>query len=98
MSVMVQLEANLKSEDVYDDFVAYGRSVLPDTRAYEGCEGLTINRNMDDPKNFSIVEQWETRAHYEKYLAWRGETGVLDKLGSFLSGPPNIRFFTNVGV
>ena len=27
-------------------------------------------------------ERWESRDHYQKYLAWRTETGVLNALGA----------------
>jgi quinol monooxygenase YgiN len=40
-----------------------------------------------------IVERWDSRRHHEKYLAWRTETGVMDKLGGMLAGPPSMRYF-----
>ena len=98
MSVLVTLEANLKGDDEFAKFEQMGRDLLPDTRAYEGCEGITIHRNMDDPTNVVLVEHWTSREHYEKYLAWRDETGVLAQLGELLTGPPNIRFYDIVGV
>ena len=98
MSVLVLLEGNLKSEDEFASFAKMSRDLLPATRAYEGCEGLTSHRNEDDPLNIVLVDRWETRAHYEKYLAWRDETGVLAKFGELLSGPPNIRFYSTVGI
>jgi quinol monooxygenase YgiN len=45
-----------------------------------------------------IVEQWDTRGHYEKYLAWRTESGVMDEFAAMMAGPPNIRFFDYFGV
>ena len=53
---------------------------------------------MDDPSNIVIVENWETRGHYEAYLKWREERGDLDKLGTMLEGAPSIRFYDIVGV
>ena len=53
---------------------------------------------MDDSNNIAIVENWETREHYEKYFKWREDRGDLEKLGAMVTGPPNIRFFTIVGV
>ena len=54
--------------------------VLPDTRAYNGCEGLNVHLNQDDGNNLVIVERWQSRPHYEKYFAWRQETGLIDRL------------------
>jgi quinol monooxygenase YgiN len=45
--------------------------ILPDTRAYDGCEGLDVHLNQDDGDNLVIVERWQSRPHYEKYFAWR---------------------------
>ena len=44
------------------------------------------------------VEDWNSRQHYEKYLAWRTERGDLDKLVGWIQGDPSIRYFDNVGV
>ena len=57
-----------------------------------------MHQNDDDPTLFLVWEKWATRPHYEDYLAWRTETGVLDKLLAVLAGEPSIRFFNHVGV
>ena len=95
MSVSVILEATVKDMDAFEALLI---KELPATRSYEGCEGLTVHRNVDDTANVVVIERRETRPHYEKYLAWREETGVLDQLVALLEGPPNIRFYSNVGV
>ncbi len=50
-------------------------------------------RNQDDPDVLVAVEEWESKAHYEKYLAWRTETGVMDNLKELIAEPPSIRYF-----
>jgi quinol monooxygenase YgiN len=65
---------------------------IPDTRSYEGCQDITAYINEDD-KTIVMVEHWDSKAHYEKYLAWREETGVLSDFGALLEGAPMIRFF-----
>lgn len=79
-------------------FDALMRDILADTRAYDGCEGITVQRNQDDASKVLLIEHWESRSHYDKYLAWRRETGVLGKIGELLDGPPSIRYYVNVGV
>ena len=96
MSVKVVLEFQTAPESV-EDVKEFLRAALPDTRAYDGFESLTVHQNDDDPTSFLIWEQWVTRQHYETYLAWRQETGVLDKLVAMLRGAPSIRFFNPVG-
>ena len=71
-------------------------SILGDTRAFEGCKGVDVVANQDEAENFVLIESWETREHYEKYLAWRQERGDLDALGALLAAPPSIRFFSDV--
>ena len=53
MSVLVILEAKATKPD---EFEALLREEIHHTRAYDGCEGLTVHRNMDDSNNIVIVE------------------------------------------
>ena len=71
MSVSVIVEGTVKEMDAFEALLL---KELPATRSYEGCEGLTVHRNMDEPANVVLIERWETRAHYDKYLAWCDET------------------------
>ncbi|MFQ6092923.1 MAG: putative quinol monooxygenase [bacterium] len=95
MSVLVLLEAQIKSEDV-SDMKSYLAEILPDTRAYDGCQAIDAYFNTEDVGNMVLVEHWDSRARYEKYLAWRTETGVLDKIGAMTAGPPSIRYFERI--
>jgi quinol monooxygenase YgiN len=95
MSVLVLLEAQVKSEDI-SDMKSYLAEILPDTRAYDGCQGIDVYFDTEDTGNMVLVEHWDSRAHYEKYLAWRTETGVLDKVVAMLAGPPSIRYFERI--
>jgi len=72
--------------------------VLSDTRRYEGCEGLEVKINQDDTDNLVIIERWQSRQHYEKYFAWRQETGLLDRLGPLLGAPPALRYLEDTGI
>ena len=97
MSVHVMLEINVKPESA-DDLNTLMKEILPDTRAYDGCEGITVQSNVDDSNNVVILEQWQSRENHEKYLAWRTETGVMDKIGSMLVSEPSLRYFNVVDV
>ena len=61
------------------------QQVLPDTRAYDGCLGL---ESWLDKERSTIVltEQWVSFDHYDRYLAWRGETGALGAVAALLDG------------
>jgi quinol monooxygenase YgiN len=43
-----------------------------------------------------LYERWDSRQHYDHYLAWRYESGVVEKLGAMLNGPPSIRYYERV--
>jgi quinol monooxygenase YgiN len=92
MSVTVLLEATVKPEEV-SNMKSYLAEILPDSRKYEGCKGMEVYFNTEDEDNMILLERWDSRQHHEKYLGWRTETGVMDKLGGMLAGPPSIRYF-----
>ena len=68
-------------------------TVLPDTRSYDGFISLNTYRDQNDPDVFVLVEEFESKAHRETYLAWRVETGVFTQLGEALAESPSIRYF-----
>ena len=92
MSTVVLLEIQVRPEAV-DEMKSFLKDILPDTRSYEGCQGIDVYDNLDDAENIVVYERWDSRPHYEKYLAWRTETGVVDQLGAMLVAPPSIRYF-----
>lgn len=97
MACTVVLEIQLKP-DMIDTAKGAFKEILPDTRAYDGCNSVNVVENQDAPGNLVLIENWESRAKYEKYLAWRAETGVLDQLGAMTSAAPSIRYFDGVDV
>jgi quinol monooxygenase YgiN len=97
MSVVVLLEMQVKPEAV-NEVKAMLKDNLPDTRAYAGCQGLDVYNNLDEAGNLVFYERWETREHYQKYLAWRTETGTMRRLGALLKAPPSIRYYERVDV
>ena len=92
MTTQVILEFRAKA-DCIEKVRAWLKGVLPDTRSFAGCVTLHVVQNQDDPAGIMIVEQWDTRADYEKYLAWRTERGDMLEFGAMMDGPPTIRFF-----
>ena len=91
---MVLLEIAAKPESV-ESLKDIFKVRLPETRAYEGCQSITVFLN-DDGRTFVGVEHWDSREHYDKYLAWRTETGVMAEVESLLDAEPSIRYFDTV--
>ena len=95
MSVTVLLEAPVKADEI-SNMKSYLAEIFPETRAYEGCQGIDVYFNSENESNMVLIEHWDSRPQHEKYLGWRTETGVMEKLGGMLAGPPNIRYFERV--
>lgn len=91
MGTLVILEGVAKAESVRE-LEGFLRRVFPDTRSYDGCQDITAYLG-EDGKTIVMVEHWNSKAHYEKYLAWRKQTGVFSKLSAMLHKEPTIRFF-----
>ncbi|HEY3603284.1 MAG TPA: antibiotic biosynthesis monooxygenase [Sporichthyaceae bacterium] len=96
MSVTVTLLFPTQAEQS-DNFWNALISVLPDTRAYDGCVSVTTHRDLDDPSKIFLIEVWDSREHQQKYLAWRVETGLMDAIGPMLAGAPVISAYSNPG-
>jgi len=95
MSILILLEAQVKPENIAN-VKSYMAEILPDTRTYDGCQKIDVYFNTEHTSSMVVVEYWDSRGHYEKYLDWRKETGVLDKLGAMLTRPPSIQYFERI--
>lgn len=81
-----------------EDIRAWLKGVLHETRSFEGCVTLHAVQNQEDPDIIVLVEQWDTRQHYERYLAWRVARGDMARFSGMMAGPPIIRFFDFFGI
>ncbi len=97
MSILVLREGQIQSDKIAD-MKSYLIQVVPDTRSYDGCQGIDVYFNMDNPGNMVVLQQWESRGHFDKYLQWRKETGVFAKSVSMLTGPLSTRYFERADV
>ena len=95
MGVLVLLEVKVKPEEI-SNMKSYMAEIIPDTRTYKGCQRIDVYFDTGDTASMVAVEYWDSLAHYEKYHAWRKETGVLDKIGTMLSKPPTVRYFERI--
>ncbi|MFP6782257.1 MAG: antibiotic biosynthesis monooxygenase [Gammaproteobacteria bacterium] len=95
MAVTVIFELQIKSDQI-DAAKKTFKEILPDTRAYDGFIDIYVTENQDKPGNLVLVEKWESRPKYEKYLGWRTETGLVEQLGAICAEAPIVRFFDTV--
>lgn len=94
-TTVVILDMKVKKEAVAD-LKAGLKEMLPDTRAYDGCQGVDIYEDLDTSGHLVFYERWDSKEHYQRYLKWRTETGAMEQLGKALDGEPSIKYFDRV--
>ena len=92
MSVIVIVNISAKNESL-EELKKYFKEILPDTRSFEGCQGVQLYENKESPTKLIIHAKWTSEEAQKKYIAWRMETGELDKLSPMLSEPLSMQFY-----
>ncbi|MFF0494001.1 putative quinol monooxygenase [Nocardia sp. NPDC004068] len=97
MAIQVSIDMTAK-EGSYDDLRNWFLEHIPGTRGFEGNITVEIARNQDEPNRILFVEKWDSREHFENYLAWRDKTGVITELLEMLDGDITFRYHDFIGV
>ena len=95
MSVDVIVELQVPPEN-REELLSVLAAILPDTRAYQGCQSVVVTGNEDDIHSIVLLEKWDNRSDHEKYMDWRIERGDIDKLVALLSAPPAVRYLETI--
>ncbi|MET0986237.1 MAG: antibiotic biosynthesis monooxygenase family protein [Steroidobacteraceae bacterium] len=90
MTIAVVVELSVKPEHS-SDIAAGLAQTLAVTRGFAGCLGIQGCRHDSVPHRFVMLEHWESRAHYERYLEWRKQTGMMEQMGGVLADVPSTR-------
>ena len=91
MSVLVNLQLNVKQGQVSKLQETF-KGILPGTRAYKGCHWVKLTTNIEDGNVMELFSKWDSKEHFDTYIKWRTETGVVAALLEFLDGAPIFRF------
>lgn len=86
---VVTLEFPLKPEAV-EPFTAQLADILAETATKDGFISVAVHRVVDGGNTLLLLEEWESAAHYQAYLQWRVDTGLMDVLQPILAGDPKI--------
>jgi quinol monooxygenase YgiN len=97
MSMAIILELHVSSEN-RDQLLNMLEVILPDTRAYTGCQNILVTCNDENPCHIVLLEKWDSRADHERYVAWRAERGDLTALGAILTAPPSSTYLEIIGI
>lgn len=88
MTVFVTLESHLQAGKLDEFLRQMLADALPQTRAYSACISLQTLADRQS-KAVLLVEEWASYEHQQAYMAWCMETGLLEALAPFVSGPPS---------
>ena len=81
-----------------DEWMTYFESLLPDLRAYDGCQGLEVYQNQDEPSNLIVVHRWDSKEHYRKYVDWREGTDVPEVVYTFMAEDATTAFCDKLNI
>ncbi|MFK5879846.1 MAG: antibiotic biosynthesis monooxygenase family protein [Flavobacteriaceae bacterium] len=95
-SAIIILEVKVKESKVIELQNLLSK-YLPETRKSEGFIDIKIHKNLTD-NTFVFYEEWKTIQHYESYLKWRTDTGVMEILGNTFASPPTIRYWNTIHI
>lgn len=91
MTICVFLDLRLTPEGV-NRAPAMLREILADTRAFEGCEGVDVLIDHQDPTHLILVERWASTEADAAYRQWRATDGAT-QLGTLLASAPTSSSF-----
>ena len=92
MAVSVLLSGTLKN-GLVDQFSGICTEAFHVTRAFDGCQNINLTLHVEDPHKLVPTEVWDSKEHYEKYLAFRTEDGTVGAIGDMCVDGPNIDIF-----
>lgn len=97
MACQIMMNFELKASELAT-FIGLLKNHLPDARTFDGCLAAQVIEDQDNKSNIVILESWDTRTQFEKYIAWRTQTGVLAQLVACCATDPTMRVFDGVDV
>lgn len=76
--------------DAIDEAQALLKRVLDETRAFDGCLGVKVIQDKDDPAHLIAVEEWESLEKDGAYREWRAGDGAIAELPGLLAAAPSL--------
>ena len=93
MAITAILELQLKADSLETAHQVI-RDTLSATRAFPGCQEVTVLVDSGDPAHVVLHESWESVDHDNAYRAWRATPEGASDLGSILAAAPKLTLFT----
>lgn len=89
MAVTSILDLTFKPEALEDAKRLLDR-VLAETRGFDGCLGVDVVQDVNDPNRLIAIERWESVEKDTAYRQWRAGEGAIVDLPPLLAGVPRL--------
>ena len=76
--------------DAVDAARALLDTVLKDTLAFDGCLGVDVVQDVNDPAHLIAIERWESVEKDAAYRQWRAGDGAITELPGLLAAAPRL--------
>lgn len=93
MAITAILDLQLKADSL-ESAPGIIHATLTDTRAFPGCQGVTVLIDSDDPAHVVLYETWESMERDQAYRAWRATAEGASALGPILAAAPKLSRYT----
>jgi len=74
-------------------FLSFLAEILPDTRKARGCRYSKTYVGKDGPGEVLLLQEWDSPEDQQAYMAWREQTGVLQKFLGHLAKPAEVHIW-----
>lgn|SRR6266481_4511607 len=71
-------------------FKAHLLAAIPVTRKAAGQRFSWSAQDPENPAHFTLIQEWDSLAQQQGYIAWREQKGDLGKLMDMLEAPPRV--------
>jgi quinol monooxygenase YgiN len=71
-------------------------ALVPPTRREIGCFQYDLLVDMSDPRQFCVVERWDSARALDRHLDSAHVLNALERMEGMLESPPDIRRFSLV--
>lgn len=89
MTVVALLDVRFGPDDLQASRAAL-KHILDETRAFDGCEGVEVVVDGQDPHHLVVVERWASPEADAAYRAFRAGPGATTALRPHLAGAPTL--------
>jgi quinol monooxygenase YgiN len=88
--IVVTLRLTPTDTNAFKSFLA---EILPDTRKARGCLSSKTYAGNDGAGDFLLIQEWDSAEDQQAYMAWREQTGVLQKFLGHLAKPAEVNIW-----